>query len=131
MNDKQGVMAGLEGLTWDDWEDYHSHTEVQEIARSAMELLRDQGQVKTAEWIYDEDKGGQDGWRCKRCGFFEAWYYARHSSPDFIAAYHYCPHCGAQMLRRQSQDKPAEICGITGLACCHCAPICGSRKTCD
>ncbi len=105
MNDKRGVMAGLEGLTWDDWEDYHSHTEVQEIARSAMELLRDQGQVKTAEWIFDEDKGGQDGWRCKRCGFFEAWYYARHSSPDFIAAYHYCPHCGAQMLRRTETKK--------------------------
>ena len=70
--DKQEVMAGLEGLTMDDWERWHSATEVQEIARAALELLRG-----------------------------------------------------------QTQDKPAEICGITGLACCHCAPTCGSRKTCE
>lgn len=36
-------MAGLEGLTWDDWADWHSAAEVQEIARAALELLQREG----------------------------------------------------------------------------------------
>ena len=38
--DKQEVMSGLEGLTWDDWEEYHSRREVQQIALAALEMLR-------------------------------------------------------------------------------------------
>ena len=37
--DKTEIMANLEGLTWDDWRMYHSDTEVQNIAKSAFDLL--------------------------------------------------------------------------------------------
>ena len=37
--DKTEIMANLEGLTWDDWHMYHSDTEVQNIAKSAFDLL--------------------------------------------------------------------------------------------
>ena len=39
-------MAWLEGLAQDDWRMYHSDSEVQEIARNALELLKEQGEEK-------------------------------------------------------------------------------------
>ena len=35
----QEVMGWLEGLTQDDWRQYHSDSEVQEIAKAALALL--------------------------------------------------------------------------------------------
>lgn len=42
MSDIEKVMSGIEGLTWDDWSDYHSDSEVQNIAKDALELLKEQ-----------------------------------------------------------------------------------------
>ena len=42
MEDIKTVISWLEGLTWDDWSDYHSDSEVQNIAKSALELLKEQ-----------------------------------------------------------------------------------------
>ena len=42
MNDIKTVMSHLEGLTWDDWHEYHSNSEVQNIAKEAMKLLEEQ-----------------------------------------------------------------------------------------
>ena len=42
MEDIKTVMSWLEGLTWDDWHEYHSDSEVQNIAKSALELLKEQ-----------------------------------------------------------------------------------------
>lgn len=42
MADRVSVMSWLEGLTQDDWRQYHSDSEVQEIARSALALLEEQ-----------------------------------------------------------------------------------------
>ena len=39
-------MAWLEGLAQDDWRMFHSDSEVQEIARNALELLKEQEAVK-------------------------------------------------------------------------------------
>ena len=36
------VMSWLEGLADDDWADLHSDTEVQNIAKAALELLKEQ-----------------------------------------------------------------------------------------
>lgn len=44
--DRKSVMAWLEGLAQDDWRMYHSDSEVQEIARNALELLKEQGEEK-------------------------------------------------------------------------------------
>lgn len=40
--DRKSVMAWLEGLAQDDWRMFHSDSEVQEIARNALELLKEQ-----------------------------------------------------------------------------------------
>jgi hypothetical protein len=42
MTDKKQVMSWLEGLTFDDWHMYHSDSEVQECAKSALSLLKEQ-----------------------------------------------------------------------------------------
>jgi len=36
------VMSWLEGLAEDDWRDFHSDSEVQNIAKIALELLKEQ-----------------------------------------------------------------------------------------
>ena len=53
MADRTTVMSWLEGLAQDDWMMFHSDSEVQEIARNALELLKEQD--AEVEW-------------CARCG---------------------------------------------------------------
>lgn len=45
MTDREKVLSWLEGLTDDDWRMYHSDTEVQNIAKEAFELLKEQEAV--------------------------------------------------------------------------------------
>lgn len=45
MYDLKTVMSWLEGLTEDDWEEWYSHSEVQNTAKAAMELLKEQKAV--------------------------------------------------------------------------------------
>ena len=40
MYDRETVMSWLEGLAQDDWRLYHSDSEVQEIARNALAMLK-------------------------------------------------------------------------------------------
>lgn len=42
MTDHEKVMSWLEGLTDDDWRRYHSDSEVRNIAKAALELLKEQ-----------------------------------------------------------------------------------------
>ena len=46
------VMSFLEGLTQDDWREFHSDSEVQNIAKDAMELLKEQQQMY---WTLEHD----------------------------------------------------------------------------
>ena len=49
------VISWLEGLTWDDWSDYHSNSEVQNIAKSALELLKEQQKkIKSLEQTIED-----------------------------------------------------------------------------
>ena len=41
MPDREKVMSWLEGLTEPDWRDFHSDSEVQNIAKSALALLKE------------------------------------------------------------------------------------------
>lgn len=50
MEDKKQVMSWLEGLTFDEWHMYHSDSEVQEIAKNAFELLKEQDEQKR-KWL--------------------------------------------------------------------------------
>ena len=42
MYDLKTVMSWLEELTEDDWEEWYSHSEVQNTAKAAIELLKEQ-----------------------------------------------------------------------------------------
>ena len=126
MPDREKVMSWLEGLAEPDWRDFHSDSEVQNIAKSALELLKEQDELlhkkqkdvdklcneiselkhkfhdislkkQEAEWIYSEDETGADGWHCSYCGFFEPWFYEFTDDIDFIRVYRHCPGCGRKM----------------------------------
>ena len=45
MPDRKKVMSWLEGMAQQDWRMFHSDSEVQEIARNALELLKEQKPV--------------------------------------------------------------------------------------
>ncbi len=55
-------------------------------------------QKDLAEWIYGENRFGQDGYHCSACKFFVPWYYDFTNDINFIRGYHYCPHCGKIMV---------------------------------
>ena len=40
--DVKKIISWLEGLSQDDWREFHSDSEVQNIAKSALELLKEQ-----------------------------------------------------------------------------------------
>ena len=46
MTNKEKVMSWLEGLTDEDWRRYHSDSEVRNIAKAALELLKEQEPVE-------------------------------------------------------------------------------------
>lgn len=60
MDRKTEVMGWLEGLAQDDWMNWHSDSEVQNTAKAALELLKEQPEII----------------RCKDCKF---WYKDEYS----------------------------------------------------
>lgn len=42
MPDTGKAIGDLEGLTWDDWYEWHSDSEVRQIAKDAIKLLKEQ-----------------------------------------------------------------------------------------
>ena len=54
MPDREKVMSWLEGLAEPDWRDFHSDSEVQNIAKSALELLK--AQRETIDELISADK---------------------------------------------------------------------------
>lgn len=73
MSDREKVMSWLEGLAEPDWRDFHSDSEVQNIAKSALELLK--AQRETIDELISADKAlkllkeqeAETEW-CERCG---------------------------------------------------------------
>ena len=45
MPDREKVMSWLEGLAEPDWRDFHSDSEVQNIAKFALALLKEKGET--------------------------------------------------------------------------------------
>jgi len=70
MPDRKTVMSWLEGLTQDDWQLFHSDSEVQQIAMAALELLNKQDT--------EYEKGFNDAMQGKRELMYEGidgkWY---------------------------------------------------------
>ena len=72
MPDREKVMSWLEGLAEPDWRDFHSDSEVQNIAKSALELLK--AQRETIDELISTDKAlklleeQEETELCDRCG---------------------------------------------------------------
>ena len=50
MIDREQVMSFLEGLAEPDWRDFHSDSEVQNIAKSALALMKEQ-EEQERKWL--------------------------------------------------------------------------------
>lgn len=55
MTELEKVICNLEGLTWDDWEVWHSDSEVRTIAEDALALLKEQAEkIKSLEQTIED-----------------------------------------------------------------------------
>ena len=81
MKDRKTVMSWLEGLTWDDWPKWHSDTEVQEIAKAALELLKEQEAVEPILKREGRNK-------------YYNYYVCRCCDNDLFYQQNYCSECG-------------------------------------
>ena len=94
MPDRKKVMSWLEGLAQQDWRMFHSDSEVQVIAESALALLKEQEAVEP-----------------KQVGLYgkEDWYGLVCVCPDCKAEWmsdeadtHFCPKCGQAVKWNES-----------------------------
>lgn len=83
MPDRKKVLSWLEGLAQDDWQRWHSDSEVQEIAKAAFELLKEQEakQVK----LYEKEEWVGFSCACPDCK--ARWMGSKSET-------HFCPNCG-------------------------------------
>jgi len=86
MYDRKEVMSWLEGLTDEDWQRYHSDSEVRNIAKAALELLKEQDPMRVlsqreCETLpnHYEIKGF-----CPKC----------HQTVEWLLNRSYCGFCG-------------------------------------
>ena len=77
MTDIEKVISCLEELSQDDWREYHSDSEVQNIAESALELLKECGSVEYALEILRKNGRKQEHCEaihvvmCKDCKYWK------------------------------------------------------------
>lgn len=88
-------MSWLEGLSEPDWRVFHSDSEVQNIAKSAIELLKDQEAVEM-----EIEGGGASWWYvCEEC----------HGPVDYYDSF--CRHCGRPFKKKKSACDGCEYKG--------------------
>ena len=62
MTDRKTVMSWLECLAQDDWPRWHSDSEVQEIAKAALSMLKEQeAEIRQLRLALDIAKGTCNG----------------------------------------------------------------------
>lgn len=83
MADRKEVMSWLEGLTDEDWRRYHSDSEVRNIAKAALELLKEQEPI--------EPKKATEG---RLSSFYSWWYVCGNCGRQIDPGDKYCCHCG-------------------------------------
>lgn len=91
MMDRLTVMGCLEGLTQDDWEQWYSDSEVQETAKAALSLLKEQ------ETTFEKDGHHI---MCKSCG---AYWCDRDREGDQYPR-NFCPNCGKAVKRERCEN---------------------------
>lgn len=122
MADLKQVMSWLEWITYDDWPEYHSESEVQTIAKEALEILKKQEPIPPVhiheeypehDWerdgdgeidIFALDDGYHNGPACKRCNYC----FCMHCKPNgwdnkqCIIDQYRCPTCGKYMCNDEA-----------------------------
>ena len=81
VKDRKTVMSWLEGLTQDDWEVWYSDSEVQETAKAALELLKEQEAVEPILKREGRNK-------------YYNYYVCRCCDNDLFYQQNYCSECG-------------------------------------
>lgn len=106
MYDRKEVMSWLEGLTDEDWQRYHSDSEVRTIAKAALEMLKErQGKGR---WIEYPECLGYDGAiddtyiACSECGHVFC------IMDNCTEEFDFCPHCGADMRGTSDGERQDE-----------------------
>ena len=88
MTDQEKIMSWLEGLSQNDWRQFHSDSEVSNIAKAALTLLKEQQKIinalesdlkETLEELADKEKAQEPitpagvyynrDWDCGYCGY--------------------------------------------------------------
>ena len=82
MADRITVMSWLEGLAQDDWRMFHSDSEVQEIAQSALAILKEQEAVEPVNPL---SPAWGNIYFCGKCGYPVG----KHNN--------YCSECGKKV----------------------------------
>lgn len=85
------VMSWLEGLTFDDWHMYHSDSEVQEIAKAAFSLLKEQEPIEPVDDGHGSLVCGNQGFGCGCVGSYNL----RTKAVDKFC--NFCPECGRKV----------------------------------
>ena len=69
MADITNLISDLDGLTWDDWHERHSDSEVTQIAQDAIALLKKQADdiERLTRYINDFSRDAVPVVRCKDC----------------------------------------------------------------
>lgn len=83
--DRLTVMGCLEGLTQDDWQQWYSDSEVQETAKAALFLLKEQEPKPMIE-VEDDDLYA---WSPE-----DVCYYCPECEKEISYDYNFCPYCG-------------------------------------
>lgn len=92
MTDRLTIMSWLEGLAQDDWRECHSDSEVQEIARQTLALLKEQDPVKP-------HYNARTNWyECGACHYSMT--SGMHCRGELIPAYKvgFCAKCGKAVM---------------------------------
>lgn len=85
------VMSWLEGLAQDDWPMYHSDSEVQEIAKSALALIEEQEPIEPIDDGHGSLICGNQGYECGCVGRYDL-------TTKVVEKYcNFCPECGREV----------------------------------
>ncbi len=87
MHDRKTVMSWLEGLTQDDWQSFHSDSEVQQIAIAALALLKEQ-EPKPMLKVEDDDLYA---WSPEDVSYYCP---QPECGKEISYNYNFCPYCG-------------------------------------
>lgn len=76
------------------WDEREVHFSLADI-RCNLEMMPtvEAEPIRHGKWIYGENLDGFDGYRCSHC--------MTHFAVDDVSDYHYCPYCGAKIVRKE------------------------------